>query len=168
MEPSETFGPDFSRPGAFNEAGLAAWTQQSHGGTSTSPPAAPSGSGAPRTWAQLAPVCPRACEGWAVRAARRKERGRAPREGQRRRRESEYPVSSCAMQRGVILLRPSAVRVSTCFFKRFWQRRETNERRVSACERARPARTRAQLPTRQPFGRNQSEPLVQDVCSTSP
>lgn len=30
------------------------------------------------------------------------------------------PVSSCAMQRGVILLRPSAVRVSTCFFKRFF------------------------------------------------
>ncbi len=30
-----------------------------------------------------------------------------------------YPVSSCAMQRGVILLLPSAVLVSTCFFKRF-------------------------------------------------
>lgn len=33
-----------------------------------------------------------------------------------------YPVSNWAMQRGVILLRPSAVRVSTCFFKRFcWE-----------------------------------------------
>lgn len=38
---------------------------------------------------------------------------------------NEYPVSSCAMQSGVILLRPSAVRVSTCFFRRFWQGRMT-------------------------------------------
>lgn len=42
-------------------------------------------------------------------------------------------MSSCAMQRGVILLRPSAVRVSTCFFKRFWQSRVTQmNARISA------------------------------------
>lgn len=99
---------------------------------------------------QLGSACPRppslgrpGCH----RAAWCKKRGRMPREGQRRYGESEYPVSSCAMQRGVILLRPSAVRVSTCFFKRFWQRKETDERkRVSTCEQARPARKRGSAP----------------------
>lgn len=37
-----------------------------------------------------------------------------------------YPVSSCAMQRGVILLLPSAVLVSTCFFKRFCPPKKDN------------------------------------------
>lgn len=102
------------------------------------------------------------------RAAWCKERGRTPREGQKRRGESEYPVSSCAMQRGVILLRPSAVRVSTCFFKRFWQRRETDEgRRVSTCEQVRPARKRASAPHAAAFQMQPDGALVQDVCSTS-
>ena len=112
--------PDFSRPGVFSEAGPAAWTQQSHGGASTSPPAAPPGGRALRSGLSSPRPPMSLCQLGGDRAAAEGER----KSTQSRRGESEYPVSSCAMQSGVILLRPSAVRVSTCFFRRFWQRRD--------------------------------------------